>query len=348
MDTSLSNPRQIGCVDTRPEQALDAADSADGATKMGVHRGRIGVRRIGEIMLGFGPNKFDRVELRRIGWKAMNMKSRVSLDKVSHLAAAVNLAAVPQQDDRTWKVTHEVLQECENFQTRDVDGMVFHEEPQVLTLGRDGKCADGGNAIMVLAMTQDRGLPPGSPRFTKVGNEQKSAFVEENQMGAKFSGFFLNVATQPSSNVQYTPRRVEWLGAPASDNSNPDRAPTISKLRWGHRTLQNAFQSVAPLVSESTSRWHVLPRVNRRATARKVFFSGCRKVLMDDRELVLNAMPSDLLSGGLATIEPLNSARTSVVEPPNDTVCRNAARRWLVACAPPIDGNCQEVSCPIV
>ena len=34
-----------------------------------------------------------------------------------------------------------------------------------------------------------------SPRPPQIGNEQKAAFIEENQPGTKFAGFFLSVAT---------------------------------------------------------------------------------------------------------------------------------------------------------
>jgi len=58
-----------------------------------------------------------------------------------------------------------------------------------------GKRTNGRALISLIGVVMQRGLPFRSPRPLQIRNEQKAAFIEENQMGATCPGFFLSTAT---------------------------------------------------------------------------------------------------------------------------------------------------------
>ena len=184
----------------------------------------------------------------------MNLKPPMPLHKLDHLTASVDLTAIPQQNDWTGKMAQEIAKECDDLQAGDVDSMVFHVEAQSLSFGRDGECADCRKPLACLTMTQDGRFSLWGPGFTQVGNEQKAAFVEENQMGAKLSGVFLYVAIPTSSSGRCNPRFAEWPDALVSGSSIPSREPKATIRRPGCISPRNASGSACGFASKSRVR----------------------------------------------------------------------------------------------
>ncbi len=64
-------------------------------------------------------------------------------------------------------------------------------QTDVLALGRNGERRQCRDFFVLIAVTDDGRLALKSPGSTPRRNEQKAAFIEENEVGTKSSGFFL-------------------------------------------------------------------------------------------------------------------------------------------------------------
>jgi hypothetical protein len=84
----------------------------------------------------------------------------------------------------------QIAEESFNVQTVDISFIELQVEDQMLPLGRNRKRIDGGNCTSLIRVVMHRCFSFWCPSSAQVGNEQKAAFSEENQMGTKFFGFF--------------------------------------------------------------------------------------------------------------------------------------------------------------
>ncbi|MFH0920888.1 MAG: hypothetical protein V1913_11050 [Fibrobacterota bacterium] len=125
-------------------------------------------------------------------------------------------AAVPEQHHRPPQMVKQMPQESDDLNSGDVLAMKTEVETQALPRGGYRKGGDCGNPIPLVAVPEDRGLPDCRPSLTDVRDEENPAFVEEGEMGAKSSGFFLYPATRVSSSGRWLSRPSAWHGAPAS------------------------------------------------------------------------------------------------------------------------------------
>jgi hypothetical protein len=100
-----------------------------------------------------------------------------------------------------------------------------------------------------------------SPGALKVGNEQKAAFVQKNQVRAKLRCLFLYAASNSVSNAQSLPRRADTGVVRVSDNSSPARVrdatghwggsehEILSRLPWrcaSPSTIRSGTRRLAP------------------------------------------------------------------------------------------------------
>src|SRR5919198_4170350 len=76
-----------------------------------------------------------------------------------------------------------------NVQTLDISFIELQVEGQMLPLGRNRKRIEGGNFTSPIRVVMHRCFSFWCPSSAQVGNEQKAAFIEENQVGTKFFGF---------------------------------------------------------------------------------------------------------------------------------------------------------------
>ncbi|MDP2926602.1 MAG: hypothetical protein Q8N65_00450 [bacterium] len=140
-------------------------------------------------------------------------------DKVFNFLVPVNFAAIPQEYDMASQMPQEQAEELQNFHVRDVGGVETDMEAQAFASGGNGNAGYRGYFIPAVAMPKQRGLSHRSPCLTDVGNKKKPAFIEENEMGAKYLGFFLYAAICAFSSFRYIPRPFPKPAVPASANS---------------------------------------------------------------------------------------------------------------------------------
>jgi len=136
-------------------------------------------RRIGEIVLGLGPDKLLRIDLWRIRWKGEDMKPLVPAQEFFDDDALVDGAAVPEQHHRPPQMAKQVPQESDDLHAGDVLAVETEVKPKALARGGYREGGDCGNSIPPVAVPEDGGLPDRRPSLADVRDEEKSAFVEE-------------------------------------------------------------------------------------------------------------------------------------------------------------------------
>jgi hypothetical protein len=128
----------------------------------------------------------------------------------------------------------------------------------MLPLGRNRKRTDGGNFTALIRVVMHGCLSLWCPSSAQVGNEQKATFIEENQMGTKFFGFFLYKATGSASIFGSLPHPFARLYALAFGNSIPSSS-LFSKHGQDDTLPQTAFLLLQQYASESISQLNNQP-----------------------------------------------------------------------------------------
>src|SRR5712691_9498182 len=89
----------------------------------------------------------------------------------------------------------QITEKVFDIQAIDVFSMEPEVESQMPSFRGNCKRPNGRDLISLIGVVMQRCFSFRSPRPLQIRNEQKAAFIEENQMGAKFLGFFLSAAT---------------------------------------------------------------------------------------------------------------------------------------------------------
>src|SRR5256885_7952232 len=137
-----------------------------------------------------------------------------------------------------------------DVQTIDISFIELQVESQMLMLGRNRDCTNGGNFISLIRVVVQRCLSFRCPTPAQIGNEQKAAFIEENQVGTKFFGFFLSEAICNASIFGLLPHPFAKLGSLAFDNSIP-KPSLFSRHDKDDNLLEIAFLLPQQFFSES-------------------------------------------------------------------------------------------------
>jgi hypothetical protein len=199
---------------------------------------------------------------------------------------------------------------------------------------------------MFVTVQDDRRLPRGCPRPPTRGDEQKTALVEERQMGAKSSGFFLSLASCSASNAQSPARRAGWPGAPAPDSSSLSRVIPSRRVRDGS-ARQNAPESRRRCAVGSTARWRShapWPPATRCAPA--VRLTG-PSVCAAARAQVWGPRPPRPPSARLAAIGKQRLPTPAPGAPPGSGSAPLPTGRWPAVGAFPMSLVIHRVSCGI-
>lgn len=301
---------------------------------------------VGNRPLEFCPDELVRVKLRGIAGERMDLEATVSIQQALNAAGPVDPAPIPQQDHRALEVPQEMSEELSHFFSVDVLVDVESQvQSQPLSLRGDTDCRDGRDLGPAASHRQPGRLAPGSPGSGNRGNEQKTAFIEENQMGSKLFGLFLYAATGNASNARWPFRPAPGHASPASGNSTPNR-PSISRRWTGSSVLQNAFGSPSRYEEVSTGPWSNRPPRDPGPTLAPRILSPAGSIPQAVRESAGPASRCAPVSDGL---EP-NELRSSSWRPLSSLRCGTSSqtstrpRRNAVA-FPDVPGL-HGVSCP--
>lgn len=182
-------------------------------------RGDIQRRAIGQSMLGLGPNKLVRIKFRSIGWETMDLKTFLLENKIFDNNAPMDRASIPKEHNRSAQMLKKVAQKGDDLHSGDIVRMATEVKSQTLFGRGNSNAGDDGNPVSFVAMLENRGFPDRRPSLADVRDEEKSAFIEEDEMGPKSLSFFLYAANRASSSVRWRIRPVAGPAAPVSGRS---------------------------------------------------------------------------------------------------------------------------------
>lgn len=122
-------------------------------------------------------------------------------------------------------MAQEVHKELDNLLGSNVlVGVKSAIQTKTSVLGRDRESRDGRDLRPITRRDKNGGFPFWSPRAGNGRHQQEAALVKEAQMGSKFCGFFLCVATRGVSSSGSPFRCAPGLVCRVSGNSNPRHA----------------------------------------------------------------------------------------------------------------------------
>jgi hypothetical protein len=173
--------------------------------------------------------------------------------KLLNFFTTVDRTPIPQQDHGVPDLFKKLFKERTNIQTVKIPFPKPEVERQTPPLRRYHQCIDGGNPILLVKVIEDRGLSFRSPGAANVWDEQEAGFIDKDQTGPKFFGFFLYGATDKLSNAQSLSRSFAEPGALASGNSIPSLEAAATH-DWNDSGCQSACEWFGRSVSESKDR----------------------------------------------------------------------------------------------
>jgi len=297
-------------------------------------------------VLGLGPDKLVRIEFRGIGREAMDMKPLMLAKEIFDDDAPVDGAAIPKERHCSTQVAQEVAQEDDDLHAGDIVRVETKVKSETF-LGRGyGEAGDDGNPIPSVAMLKKGGLPNRRPGLTDVRDEEESAFVEKDEMGPKFLGFFLTAANRVSSSARWLSRPVAEPAAPASDRSSPSPAsPATHGL--DDSVFRNVSRSAWLCAAGSTGPSYSLRTGNPLPATATAGASVVAPASADVQEQAWAGVLSSHPCGELEPSAPPNLLRNSGSRLLIDRSCRTEADRWPAPFASGAARGIHGVSCPL-
>lgn len=150
----------------------------------------------------------------------MGMQSGMANEESLDFFTAVNSPPIPQQNHRTPEMLEQAFKESPDIQTVEIARAKSQIKGQTPSFRGHRESTDGRNSVLLIKMVKERSLTFRPPGTADVGNKQESRFIEKDQMGPKFFGFFLYEASGNASNGQFLLRPFARLDARVSDNSS--------------------------------------------------------------------------------------------------------------------------------
>ncbi len=176
---------KLRLVDASPEAALGSLDVSERAAKVAMHHGEVIGATVGEAPFGVGPDGFIGIELRGVGRKPLEMESRKPTADFSDPFSFVNARVVPDHDDPPAEMAQQVAEKIAHLAVPDVLGVALKVQADAPMPGRDGDSRDHRDAIMPVAMTDERRLPTRRPGLPDRRNQEEARLVDENDVGTQ-------------------------------------------------------------------------------------------------------------------------------------------------------------------
>ena len=333
-------------MDARPQQFLGSPDSSHGAGEAAIELVEIAGSAVGQGGIALAPDELGRVEFRGIGREPLHMDSRTLRQITLNLLAPVDGAAVPQENDRAPEMPEQMLQEREDMQASEVVATQPDIKADALAIGGDADRVDGRDLVLPVKVVQVRCLSAKRPGAFNVRNEQKSTFVEEDQVRSQLPGFFLYAANPAASTGRWLLRCAGEPAVRASDNLSLDRS-AASRYGSGDRTRRSASEGPVRSSPASTDRSR-----NHRPTALRPARSttapfGDPRADAGDRKPSGDVIPASLFADSSATSGIRNlPRRLTRARRPADSV-QFLTAEWRAGAAAPAADGFQRVSCPI-
>ncbi len=279
------------------------------------------------------PYKFSGVKFRRIPGEEMGLDSFMAFETPFNQAGPMNHAFIPQENNRSFEMTCKIVQKPFNLRRSDV---LIRMEPDIqgkaFSFGRDADSRYGRHLRPVSCHRETRSLSPRRPGTPDIGNQEETALVKKDQMGAIPISVFLYAAICIASNALWLGRRVLWLAFRASGSSSPRRLEN-ARDDWGGTPRQTVSRSLPRRASWSIDRYGIPAKEPPSAKFVLRPVSGRPSVFADDRVPALVSWLPRLRYGtsvARETPSPVNS-RVSLLLPTRCSLF--SAALWRVGAA---------------
>jgi hypothetical protein len=177
----------------------------------------------------------------------------------------------------------QVFKKSANIQTIQIPFPELDKKSHPFPFRRYNQRTDRRNLILSVAMIQPGRLSPGSPRARDRRNEQKAAFIEKKQVGAKSFGVFLYAASDTASNGRFPLPFSPKPGVRVSGNSTPSPR-AIARHDWGGIGPQSSSELCALPAARSTGRSDIRKLMARPVTTGVVSLFARAATSSDARE----------------------------------------------------------------
>lgn len=148
---------------------------------------------VGQSPFQEAPNSLIRVQLRGMGRKGDEIKSRRPLQEFLHRLAPMRVEIIQKNDQRAGDLAQEMTEECGHFFPLDVLLIQMTVQRASKALMTDGNPGNGRDAVMAITMTDERRAPDRTPRFPHGRDQEEARFVEEDNMGCQPRGVFFTL-----------------------------------------------------------------------------------------------------------------------------------------------------------
>ena len=233
IDTYKSNvlaeaQRKRTVPDEGAQQAGFVLEGAGVSAAGGGEQIDVGASEIGQrLSLEVAPHIFDRIQLRGVG-REIELLPIQHIEEDLGLKAAMDLGAIPDQEQRITKVASELLQEPPHRGGIEVRiDPQLKVQAQLAPVGADAKRGDSRDLLEVAGtMPEGWSLPARAPGASHHREQEQPALVDENQPSVQPPGFFLirghcslTQRWMPSSS-RSNARRVGRCGLKPSERSS--------------------------------------------------------------------------------------------------------------------------------
>ena len=209
------------------------------------------------------PNELIRVKLGRVSGKPFNMKLWMFMKKLPDHGPLVAPAPIPEKNNMATHMFEQLSKKPHHLWGFDVFVAIkLGIKRNPLPFGSDADAGNSRDLGPAAGTAQNRCLPAWSPGSGKARDQQKTAFIEEDQMGTKFFGFFLYGAICTASSALFYLRPFHKHAFLVFGNSSPDIAGSAT-CDWDDSPPRISFRSLPPRAAWSIDRYRKGLRRNK-------------------------------------------------------------------------------------
>jgi len=157
---------------------LCVAQPAERGDDVAGELGALGRTAVGQLGLGAVPDALVGVEFGGIRGEVLQAEARAPGEEVTDHRAAVNRAPVQEHDDVPPQVAEQVPEEGSGIRSAEVlADLILEIEAAASPPGTEREAGNDRDAIVLLPMTQERGLASWRPGASYGGDKLKAGFV---------------------------------------------------------------------------------------------------------------------------------------------------------------------------
>lgn len=145
---------------------------------------------VSERFLDQLPHAFVGIEIRRVGWEVLKVKSAIASAELPDGITAVNGSQIPKNVDMAAQMSQQMAEKGTDLRVLDVLGVQPVVQAQAMAPGADGNPRDDRDAIAPGAMAYDRRLPSRGPGVADARDQEEARFVREDDVGREPRGVF--------------------------------------------------------------------------------------------------------------------------------------------------------------